>query len=302
VEQAGVVQVTLLLQTLIFGCLIGGVYALMSSGFTLIFGVMDVINLAQGFLLITGAYLSWWMWQQTGFDPLLMGAASSVAMYGIGWLLYKTVVARVQRIDPGLTLVATFAVAVAGEGVIALIFGTANRSATPSYFNTSFHLGSLAIPEAQLYTCISALAVLGALYALLRGTFLGRAIRACASSRGGAELVGIDVERAMAQMFALGAATTGFGGAALSVLYQFLPDSQDIWIGRVLCVVVLGGLGSLPGALAAAVVLGLGEALTSTYWDVRWTTAVPYMLILAILLLRPQGLFGITLRREGARA
>jgi branched-chain amino acid transport system permease protein len=290
---------TLLVQTLIFGCLIGGVYALMSSGFTLIFGVMGVINLAHGCLLILGAYLSFWMWQQTGADPLLLGIGASVVMYGVGWLLYKTVIARVQRIDPGLTLVASFAVAIAAEGVIALIWGTSNRTATPGYFNTSFHLGGIAIPKAQLYACAGAVVVLGGLFALLRGTFLGRAIRACSSSRGGAALVGIDVERCMAQMFALGAATTGFGGAALAVLYQFLPDSQDIWIGRVLCVVVLGGLGSLGGAAAGAVLLGLGEVLTSTYWDVRWTTAVPYMIILAVLLLRPQGLFGTTLRREG---
>jgi branched-chain amino acid transport system permease protein len=293
---------TLLLQTLIFGGLIGGVYALMSSGFTLIFGVMQVINLAQGCMLIVGAYISWWLWQQTGADPLLLGAVASVLMYGIGWLLHKTVVSRMQRVDPGLTLVATFAFAMVGEGIVALIWGTAQRSATPGYASTSFHLGSIAVPQAQLYAGLAAVGVLGALYALLHGTFLGRAIRASASSRSGAELVGINVERCMSQMFALGTATTGFGGAALAVLYQFLPDSQDIWIGRVLCVVVLGGLGSLGGAAAGAVLLGLGEAFTSTYWDVRWTTAVPYMLILVVLLLRPQGLFGTTLRREGVRA
>jgi branched-chain amino acid transport system permease protein len=293
---------TLLLQTLIFGVLVGGVYALMSSGFTLIFGVMDVINLAHGCTLIVAAYLSWWLWARTGADPLLLGAAVSLIMYGIGWLLYKAVISRVQRIDPGLTLVASFAVAIAAEGVIALIWGTKTRSATPPYFNTSFHLGDIAIPKAQLYAGVLAAVVLAALFAVLHGTFLGRSIRACAGSRSGAALVGINVERTMAQMFALGTATTGFGGAALSVLYQFIPDSQDIWIGRVLCVVVLGGLGSLAGAAAGAVLLGLSEALTSTYWDVRWTTAVPYLLILAVLLLRPQGLFGTTLRREGVKA
>ncbi|MFD7057139.1 branched-chain amino acid ABC transporter permease [Streptomyces mirabilis] len=292
----------LLLQTLIFGCLIGGVYALMSSGFTLIFGVMNVINLAHGFAIVLGACISWWLWQKTGLDPLLLGVGTCVVMAGVGWLLYKTVVSRVQRIDPGLTLVATFAFAMIGEGVISLIWGTGMHAETPSYFNTSYDLGSIAIPKAQLYACIGAFAVLGALFALLRGTFLGRAIRACASSRDGAELVGINVERSMAQMFALGIATTGFGGAALGVLYQFTPDSQDIWIGRVLCVVVLGGLGSLGGAAAGAVLLGLGETLTSTYWSVSWNTAVPYMLILAVLLLRPQGLFGATMRREGVKA
>jgi branched-chain amino acid transport system permease protein len=291
---------TLLLQTLIFGALTGGVYALMSSGFTLIFGVMRVINLAHGALLILAAYLTWWLWNQTGIDPLLLGAGISVVMYGIGWLLYKAVIARVQRIDPELTLVASFAVAIAGAGVIALIAGTEARAATPSYFNTSIHVGSLVVPRAQLYACAGALLLLGGLYALLHWTALGRSIRACATSRTGAELVGIDVERTMAQMFAIGCATTGFGGAALSVLYQFVPDSHYVWIGRVLCVVVLGGLGSFAGAALGAAILGLGEAFTAAYWDARWITAVPYMLIIAILVVRPEGLLGARTRIEGS--
>ena len=290
---------TLLLQTLIFGVLTGGVYALMSSGFTLIFGVMRVINLAHGALLILAAYLTWWMWDRTGIDPLLLGAGVSVVMYGVGWLLYKTIIARVQRIDPELTLVASFAVAIAAAGVIALIAGTEARAATPSYFNTSFHVGDLVVPRAQLYACVGALLLLGGLYALLHGTAIGRAIRACATSRTGAELVGIDVERSMAQMFAIGCATTGFGGAALAVLYQFVPDSHYVWIGRILCVVVLGGLGSFAGAALGAAVLGISEAMTAAYWDSRWITAVPYMLIILILIVRPQGILGARLRVGG---
>jgi branched-chain amino acid transport system permease protein len=292
---------TLLLQTVIFGALTGGVYALMSSGFTLIFGVMRVINLAHGALLIAAAYLTWWVWDRTGIDPLVLGAGVSVVMYGVGWLLYKAVIARVQRIDPELALVASFAVAIAGAGVIALIAGTEARAATPSYFNTSLHLGSLVVPRAQLYACVGALILLGCLYGLLHRTALGRSIRACATSRSGAELVGIDVERTMAQMFAIGCATTGFGGAALSVLYQFVPDSHYAWIGRVLCVVILGGLGSFAGAALGAAILGLGEAFTAAYWDSRWITAVPYMLIIAILVVRPEGLLGARTRIDGGR-
>jgi branched-chain amino acid transport system permease protein len=103
----------------------------------------------------------------------------------------------------------------------------------------------------------------------------------------------------MAQMFAIGSATTGFGGAALAVLYQFVPDSHYVWFGEVLCVVILGGLGSFAGAALGALVLGVGEALTAAYWDTRWTTAVPYMLIIVILVVRPQGLLGARLRSEG---
>jgi branched-chain amino acid transport system permease protein len=193
-------------------------------------------------------------------------------------------------------------VAVATEGVLALVWGTSSRTTTPSYFNASFHVGDVVIPKAQLYAAVGAVAMLGLLVALLRGTFVGRAIRACASNRDGALLVGIDVERTQAQMFAIGAATTGFGGGALSVLYQFVPDSQDIWIGRILCVVILGGLGSLLGAGLGAAVLGLGEAFTASYIDTRWATAVPYFLIIAILVLRPQGLLGRRTRADAALA
>jgi branched-chain amino acid transport system permease protein len=294
--------VTLLAQTVILGLLVGGVYALMSSGFSLVFGVMRIINLAHGAMIVLAAFLTWWVWDRTGLDPLLIGIVITPVMYGVGWILYRLVIARVHRIDHELAMVASFGVAIAAGGVMSLIWGTEVRSATPGYFNTSFELGALVVPRAQLYAFAGALAILGALYAMLRGTFLGRAIRACSTNRDSAALVGVDVERTMAQMFAIGAATTGFGGAALSVIYQFVPDSHYVWIGRILCVVILGGLGSLLGAALGAAILGLGEALTSSYVDTRWATAVPYVLIIAILLIRPQGLLGGRVRSDGVPA
>ncbi|MFF1822929.1 branched-chain amino acid ABC transporter permease [Kribbella sp. NPDC058245] len=293
---------TLLLQTVILGLLVGGVYALMSSGFSLVFGVMRIINLAHGAMIVLAAFLSWWVWDRTGIDPLVVGVVITPVMYVVGRVLYRLVIARVHRIDHELAMVASFGVAVLAGGVMSLIWGTEVRSATPGYFNTSYQLGSVVVPRAQLYAFAGALAILGALYALLRGTFLGRAIRACSENRDSAALVGIEVERTMAQMFAIGAATTGFGGAALSVIYQFVPDSHYVWIGRILCVVILGGLGSLLGAALGASILGLGEALTSSYIDTRWATAVPYILIIVILLVRPQGLLGGRLRADGAQA
>lgn len=293
---------TLLAQTVILGLLVGGVYALMSSGFSLVFGVMRIINLAHGAMIVLAAFLTWWVWDRTGLDPLLVGVVITPVMYGVGWILYRLVIARVHRIDHELAMVASFGVAIAAGGVMSLIWGTEVRSATPDYFNQSYELGALVVPRAQLYAFVGALAILGALYAMLRGTFLGRAIRACSTNRDSAALVGVDVERTMAQMFAIGAATTGFGGAALSVIYQFVPDSHYVWIGRILCVVILGGLGSLLGAALGAAILGLGEALTSSYVDTRWATAVPYVLIIAILLIRPQGLLGSRIRSDGVQA
>lgn len=293
---------TLLVQTLVLGLLVGGVYALMSSGFTLVFGVMRVINLAHAAMIVVAGFLTWFVWERTGLDPLLVGLLLSPVMYGLGWLLYKGVVARVHHIDHELTMVATFGAAIALGGVLSLIWGTEARTATPPYFNTSFVLGSIVVPRAQLYACIGALVMLGLLLALLRGTFLGRAIRACSANRDSASLVGIDVERTMSRMFAIGTATTAFAGAGLSVLYQFVPDSHYVWIGRILCVVILGGLGSLLGAALGATVLGVGEALTATFLDTQWATAVPYLLIIVILVLRPQGLLGRRTRIDGARA
>jgi branched-chain amino acid transport system permease protein len=262
---------------------------------------MRIINLAHGAMIVLAAFLTWWVWDRTGLDPLLIGVVITPVMYVVGRVFYRTVIARVHRIDPELAMVASFGVAIAAGGVMSLIWGTEVRSATPGYFNTSYELGSVVVPRAQLYAFVGALAILGALYAMLRGTFLGRAIRACSTNRDSAALVGVDVERTMAQMFAIGAATTGFGGAALSVIYQFVPDSHYVWIGRILCVVILGGLGSLLGAALGAAILGLGEALTSSYVDTRWATAVPYVLIIVILLVRPQGLLGGRVRADGAQ-
>ena len=153
---------TLFLQTLILGLLVGGVYALMSSGFSLVFGVMRIINLSHAAMIVLAAFLTWWVWDRTGLDPLLVGVLVTPVMYGVGWLLYKAVIARVHRIDHELAMVASFGVAVAAGGVMSLIWGTEVRSATPRYFNQSFEVGSLAVPKAQLYACLGAVVILAA--------------------------------------------------------------------------------------------------------------------------------------------
>ena len=128
---------TQLVQTIIFGLLVGGVYALMSSGFTLTFGVMKVLNLAHAATIVLAAFITSWIWDHTGIDPLVVGVLLTPVHVRLGWLFYKAVIARVQRIDPELTLVATFGVAIAAGGVMSLIWGTETRTVTPSYFNTS---------------------------------------------------------------------------------------------------------------------------------------------------------------------
>ena len=135
---------------------------------------MRVINLAHAAMIVLAAFLTWWVWDRRGSIRCWSGCWSAPVMYAVGWLLYKTVMARVHRVDHELAMVASFGVAVAAGGVMSLIWGTEVRSATPRYFNESFELGSLAVPKAQLYACAGAVVLLAALVALLRGTFLGR--------------------------------------------------------------------------------------------------------------------------------
>jgi branched-chain amino acid transport system permease protein len=289
---------TQLAQTLIFGALVGGVYSLMATGLTLTFGVMRIVNMAQGAFLITSAYLCYSLWSHFGIDPIAAAFIVTAPMGLLGAVLYKLVIERVQRIDHGLTIVATFSLALIAEAVVALVWGPNQASTRPHYFNASFHIGSLVIPRAQLYACLLAVGVTVALQLVVRRTWLGHAITAASENVEGARLIGVEPVRVGLWIFAIASASTAFGGAALSFLYEFTPDSQDVWIGITLSVVILGGLGSIPGAFAAGLLLGITEALTSTYVSVRWATAVPTVMILLVLTIRPQGLFTRMTRQD----
>lgn len=291
---------THLIQTLILGLLIGGVYALMASGLTLIFGVMKVINVAQGALLILAALFTFELWTRTGIEPLLAIFVTTPVMFGIGWLIYRLFVARVRNAPVSTTVLLTFALAITLEGVMGVVWKNVFRSVTPGYYNRSFHAGSVFFPQAQIYACAAALLMLGLLYLFLTKTWSGRAIRAASENPQGAQLVGVNVGGVAALTFAIGVATTGAGGSILSVLYSFFPASHYLWISRLLGIVVLGGMGSLPGAFVGALLLGFAEALTQTYVSTQWATVVPYVAILVVLLIRPQGLMGAKLREDVA--
>ncbi len=289
-----------LLQALTLGVLIGGIYALMASGLTLIFGVLRIINIAQGAFLILVATLTWWLWRTIGIDPILAAVITTPLMFGAGWLLYRFVIVRIRGQAPSMSVLLTFGLALVIEGFLNVVAGNKFRSATPSYFEESFRVGGVLLPKAQVYGFLAAVVVLGALYLVLTRTWTGRAIRATSQNPSAAALVGIGATATAALAFALGSASAGVGGSILSVLYPFFPASHYDWISRLLGIVVLGGMGSLPGALVGALVLGLAETLTATYGSLQWSTLVFYLVIMAVLLVRPQGLFGARLREDAA--
>ena len=286
------------LQGIVFGILLGGIYALASSGLTLIFGVMRIVNLAHGGLLMAAAFLTYSLWSATGLDPFLAIPVVGAVLFAVGVVLHHFVMRFADRGGEASVIMATLALAMVLEGATALIWGSEPHSVTPSYANSSFRIGEIVLPTVQVYGFVVAGALLLGLHQLLSRTWLGRAVRAAALNPSGAALTGIRVERVNLATYAIGVALTGAAGAIIAVLAPFTPDSGDRWIGIGLAVVVLGGLGSLAGGMVGALVFGIAETLTTTYISSAWATAVPYVVIILVLLVRPQGIFGRRVRGD----
>jgi branched-chain amino acid transport system permease protein len=290
--------VTGFVQTIVLGLLTGGVYALAASGLTLVFGVMNVINVAHGAMLILSAYLTWVIWRDTGLDPLLIALITTPLMFAFGWVLYWVAIRRVRSAGASMSVLLTFAIALIIEGALGRIWKGVFRAVTPSYFNEAIKIGDIRLPTAKVYACAVAILLLVLLWLLLAKTWLGRAIRASSENPTAARLMGIDVTVVAALAFAIGVSTAGAGGSLISVLYAFMPATHYQWISRLLGIIVLGGLGSLAGAFVGALGMGVAESLTTAYIAPRWQTIVPYVVIVVVLLVRPQGIFGQRTRED----
>lgn len=291
-----------LVQNLVLGLLLGGVYALAAGGLTLIFGVMRVINIAHGAFLMLGAFITYSLWDRLGIDPLLAIFITTPVIFAIGWVTYKVAVAPIRTAPMASSVLLTFGLALIVEAVMGVIWGNNSTAIRPGYADESFQLAGLFLPKAQVYGGLVAVLVLMTLGLILSKTWLGRAIRAAAVNPAGAELVGIKVASVAALVFALGIAAAGAGGAIVGILYPFVPGAHYQWIARLLAIVVLGGMGSLNGAVLGAVIFGIAETFTAAYVSPSWATAVPYAIVFAVLLIRPQGLLGSRLREDAVAA
>lgn len=292
----------LFLQTLVFGLLLGGMYALASSGLSITFGVMHLVNLTHGALLVLGGYVTYTIWTWIGLDPLLAIIFTAPILGVVGWLLFMGLIRPAIRGGEGGVMVLTFALLLAFDGAFGLIWHHEAVSVDPPYTTSSLSIAGIVLPVALLLGGIVAIIVLGAVALYLRGTWQGRAIRAASSNEEGAELVGVRPRRVSAMAFALGAATAGAGGALIILVYPITPDSGTVWLARGLAIVALGGMGSLQGTVLAAFLFAILESFTAAYVSLNWTAAVPYIVILAVFLLRPQGIFGRRGRADVATA
>jgi branched-chain amino acid transport system permease protein len=280
-------------QAIAAGILGGGVYALMAAGLTLIFGVLDIINVAQGILVVLGAYLSYALFVHLHIN-LLVGLLITVpAMFVLGVMLYWLFIRPLRGAErTSMTLLACFAIALIIEGVLYREFGSGYVSINAPYTTDSVHIFNFYL--ADIYLIGFALAVLSVavLYLILYRTTFGRAVRATMQNPAAARLIGIDVNRVSALTFGIGTAVTAIGGMVYGAISGgFTPNSGYDLISRLLAIVILAGMGSIGGALAAAVFMTVAEALVDI-WQPDWSVAVFYLAMVIILTVRPAGLFG----------
>jgi branched-chain amino acid transport system permease protein len=284
--------VGLVLQAVVAGILTGGVYALMAAGLTLVFGVMDIINVAQGAFVILGAYLSYVLQQHFHLDLFLGLLITIPVMFVLGLVIELAFIRPIKKDRTQLSILVTFAIAIIIEGILNNYFSPDPVALNAWYVTASIPFAGFYLPLIYLFAFGLSVVLLAALYILLYRTTFGRSVRASMQNRVAAQLIGIDVERVAALTFAIGVSLTAAGGMAYGATTAFNANSHYDLISRLLVIIVLGGMGSVGGALVASVAALVVEDVTAVLWGPTWSATVFYGLLVLLLLFRPQGLFG----------
>lgn len=285
------------LQNLSGGLLIGGIYALIGVGLSLIFGVMRIINFAHGEFVAVGMYTAIVCFQLLGLDPYVSLLIAAPVGFLLGALVQRVVLSRLIDASSDSTLLATLGLALVISNVLFLIFGAEPKSIYVPYATRTVTLGGVRLPVAQLTAGAITLVVIVALWLLLTRTEFGRAVRATAQNRLGAELVGINTPRIHALVFGLGMALAMCAGVILAPLLFAVPTVGSSYTLKAFVVTVLGGLGSVPGAIGGGLLLGVVEFMGASYLSSGYRDAYGLFAFLIVLLLRPEGLFGRSVKR-----
>ena len=287
---------SLVLQAAALGILTGGVYALMASGLTLIFGVMRIINVGHGALVVLGAYLSFALFRSFHIDPFVSLVVTMPAMFALGVVLQLAFIRPLKTDREALSVLVTYAIALGVEGVLGYFFTTNYVQLRAWYETASFPIFGFRITYVYVFGFVLCLAILGALFLMLYRTAFGGAIRATMLNRTAAQLIGIDVDRVAALAFGVGVATAAAGGMVFGITNAFNPGSHYDLISRLLTIIVLGGLGSLRGAVVAALIMLVTEDVTAVLVSPVWANFVFFVILVAVLIVRPQGLYGVRVR------
>jgi branched-chain amino acid transport system permease protein len=280
------------LQAILVGIMLGGLYAVVGLGLSLVFGVMNVINLAHGDLVVLASYLGYTFLTYLNVDPIAALIVFVPLMFMLGYVIQNFMLNRVLSIGVEPPLMITFGISMVLENIYLIAFSPLSRGITTSYVTMTFPIGPAYIPLVYFLDFVVAVLVMIFLRAFLSRTYLGMAIRAASQETRAAKLMGINTERVYALTFGIAIAMASVAGVFLGLTVPFTPQTGGNYLILAFGTIIIGGLGSMLGTLLGGIVLGLTQTLAGTYLGTTWQVFVGYLLILVILTLRPQGLLG----------
>lgn len=287
------ITVESMLQAVISGFLLGGLYALMVFGLQIMYGVMKVINVAHTAYIILGGYLTYWIFELYGIDPFVSLAVTMPILFALGYITQMFALNPIVRAPMITSLLVMFGIGSIIEGVSTYLWTADYRSVAPRYAGTPLlTIGGLTFPTTRVAGFLGSILILAALHLFLVKTKLGKAIRAASQDIDAAQVMGVNVTRVYAFTCGIAIATAASAGAIVSMIFAIYPAMRGIFTGKLFCICALGGMGSIRGAFAAAMILGLAESLTGAIVTLQWSPIVAYLLLIITLLVKPSGLFG----------
>lgn len=279
-------------QVIVNGIILGGLYACVGTGFSLVYGVMNISNLAYGELIMLGSYSTYWLFTLLGVDPFISIIPSMAILLVIGAIIQRFFVNRVMGGELRMALILTF-----GFQTLLINTGLAlwtgdYRAVSPSYAGQGFTLGSVVVPYARVGVLLVAVAATVGLHLFMTRTKLGNAIKATALNRKGAQVCGVDINQIYIATFGIGASLAALAGSAATMVYTITPWIGQPLLSRAFVVTVLGGLGNVIGPLVGGLILGLAETTGAAMLGTNYQEAISFVILVVILAVRPQGIFG----------
>ncbi len=286
---------SLFIQQLVLGLMLGGVYVAVAIGFSLVWGILNIVNLAHGALVVVGMYATWFLFTHAGIDPFLTLPLDAVVLFAVGYLLQRGLINRVIRAPLFFTLLLTFGINLVLINLFLLWFKADFRSVTTSYSGAGVNLGAVTIPFIRLAALVIAMLLAALVGLFMNRTRTGFAIQAVGSDKDAAQLVGIDLRHVYALTFAVGAACAGVAGGLLSTIQAISPTAGEPYTLQAFVVVILGGLGRVSATVVGGLLFGLIEVLAQSQvpgLGAGWSNAIAFAVLVLVLVLRPQGLLG----------
>jgi branched-chain amino acid transport system permease protein len=282
-----------ILQSIVSGILMGGIFALLGVGFSLSWGVMKVINIAHAAFGILAAYIAYWGLTLYGIDPIFSLGLSLPLLFVTGLMIHRFLIQPITRAREIVvaSMILTFGLAIVLENIMLFAWSPDERLITTPYSSQSIFLGEIIIKVSNLLGFVLSIFGIGALYLFLYHTHTGKAVRATWQEPEGAALQGIDLKRVSMIAFGLAIASAGAGGVAMAYMYSFNPPVHNLWLIFLFLVVIVGGVGSILGSAIAGLLIGLITGLSGAFFPFQWINILLFGLLMGILLVKPEGLF-----------